>query len=204
MSAPSQPARAHLVVVAPDEQRGRSYELLDELTVGRAAGCHIALDDRFVSQLHARMFRRDDQCFIEDLGSTNGTFLNDEKVTSPALLTKGDHVRIGNVVMELAVTSFVWGAATDVGRVRHINQDSLVARFGLFAVADGMGGHTAGEVAAEIAVEVFETHPAIVSTQDLIQAVHAMNAAIMARAEAEPDAQRHGHDAVRAGPRRQW
>ena len=95
------PPRSHLVVVAPDEQRGRSYELLDELTVGRAAGCHIALDDRFVSQLHARMFRRDDQCFIEDLGSTNGTFLNDEKVTSPALLTMGDHVRIGNVVMEL-------------------------------------------------------------------------------------------------------
>jgi FHA domain len=99
--APKQPARSHLVVVAPDEQRGRSYELLDELTVGRAAGCHIALEDRFVSQLHARMFRRDDQCFIEDLGSTNGTFLNDQKVTSPALFTKGDHVRIGNVVMEL-------------------------------------------------------------------------------------------------------
>ena len=96
-----QPARAHLVVVAPEEQRGRAYELLDELTVGRAAGCHIALDDRFVSQLHARMFRRDEQSFIEDLGSTNGTFLNDEKVTSPALLTKGDLVRIGNFVMEM-------------------------------------------------------------------------------------------------------
>ena len=98
---PKEPARSHLVVVAPEEQRGRSYELLDELTVGRAAGCHIALDDRFVSQLHARMFRRDEQSFIEDLGSTNGTFLNDEKVTSPALVTKGDHVRIGNFVMEM-------------------------------------------------------------------------------------------------------
>ena len=84
------------------------------------------------------------------------------------------------------MTSFLWGEATDVGRVRHINQDSLVARFGLYAVADGMGGHTAGEVAAEIAVEVFETHRAIVSTQDLIQAVHAMNAAIIERADAEP------------------
>jgi hypothetical protein len=98
---PKQPSRSHLVVIEPDEQRGRSYELLDELTVGRAAGCHIALDDRFVSQLHARMFRRDDQCFIEDLGSTNGTFLNDEKVTGPALLSKSDRVRIGSVVMEL-------------------------------------------------------------------------------------------------------
>jgi pSer/pThr/pTyr-binding forkhead associated (FHA) protein len=98
---PKQPARSHLVVIAPDEQRGRSYELLDELTVGRAAGCHIALEDRFVSQLHARMFRRDDQCFIEDLGSTNGTLLNEEKVTGPALLSKGDRIRIGNFVMEL-------------------------------------------------------------------------------------------------------
>ncbi len=85
------------------------------------------------------------------------------------------------------MTSFVSGAATDVGRVRHINQDSLVSRPGLYAVADGMGGHTAGEVAAEIAVEVLENREAIVSTQDLIQAVHAMNAAIMARADAEPE-----------------
>ena len=54
------------------------------------------------------------------------------------------------------------------------------------AVADGMGGHIAGEVAAEIAVEVLETHRAIVSTQDLIQAVHAMNSAIMERADADP------------------
>ena len=84
------------------------------------------------------------------------------------------------------MTSFVWGAATDVGRVRHINQDSLVARSGLFAVADGMGGHIAGEIAAEIAVGVLEGHAAIVSTHDLIHAIHEMNAAILARAEAEP------------------
>ena len=84
------------------------------------------------------------------------------------------------------MTSFAWGVATDVGRVRHINQDGLVARLGLFAVADGMGGHTGGEIAAEIAVEVLEAHRTIVSTQDLIDAVHAMNAAIMGRAEAEP------------------
>ena len=50
------------------------------------------------------------------------------------------------------MTSFVSGAATDVGRVRHINQDSLVARPGLYAVADGMGGHPDGEVAAQLAL----------------------------------------------------
>jgi PPM family protein phosphatase len=84
------------------------------------------------------------------------------------------------------MTSFAWGVATDVGRVRHTNQDSLVARLGLFAVADGMGGHTGGEIAADIAVQVLEAHRAIVSTQDLLEAVHAMNSAIVARSEAEP------------------
>ena len=94
VAPPPQPARAHLVVVAPEEQRGRSYELLDELTVGRAAGCHIALDDRFVSQLHSRMFRRDDQLFIEDLGSTNGTFVNGVRITQHEL-ADGDVITFG-------------------------------------------------------------------------------------------------------------
>jgi len=84
------------------------------------------------------------------------------------------------------MTSFVWGVASDVGRVRSINQDSVVARLGLFAVADGMGGHTGGEIAAEIAIDVLDDELVIVSTQDLIEAVHAMNAAILNRAEAEP------------------
>jgi len=101
-AAQPKPTRSHLVVVAPDEQRGRSYELLDELTVGRAAGCHIALDDRFVSQLHARMFRRDDQCFIEDLGSTNGTFLNQTRLTKTMRLRRGDRLQIGQTVLEVS------------------------------------------------------------------------------------------------------
>ena len=45
--------------------------------MGRAAGCHIALpDDTFVSQLHARVFERSGQVYVEDLGSTNGTYVN--------------------------------------------------------------------------------------------------------------------------------
>jgi len=84
------------------------------------------------------------------------------------------------------MTSFEWGVATDVGRVRQVNEDSVFARLGLFAVADGMGGHAAGEIAADIAVEVLEGNRVIVSTQDLIDAIHAMNSAILSRAEAEP------------------
>jgi hypothetical protein len=94
-------ARPRLVVVSPPELADTAYELIEELTIGRAAGCHISLDDRFISQVHARMFLRDGQCFIEDLGSTNGTFLNENKVAGPSVVKRGDRVKIGNFLMEL-------------------------------------------------------------------------------------------------------
>lgn len=92
---------ARLRVIEPAETKGKTYELADELTVGRAGGCQITLDDTFVSQLHARVFRRDGQLFVEDLGSTNGTFLNRKKVTAPIAMRKGDRLQIGKTVMEL-------------------------------------------------------------------------------------------------------
>ena len=64
------------MVVEPADQRGRAFPLGAELTVGRAAGCQITLDDTYASQIHARVFQRDGQFLVEDLGSTNGTYLN--------------------------------------------------------------------------------------------------------------------------------
>ena len=93
---------ARLKVVEPAEQSGRAYDLADELTVGRAAGCQITLDDTYASQLHARIFRKDGQLFVEDLGSTNGTYLNRKKVTAPVPIRKGDRLQVGKTVMELA------------------------------------------------------------------------------------------------------
>ncbi|MSX95662.1 MAG: hypothetical protein F2739_03880, partial [Actinobacteria bacterium] len=51
------------------------------------------------------------------------------------------------------MTRFAWGAASDTGRVRQANEDSFLVVDGLFAVADGMGGHQAGEVASHLALE---------------------------------------------------
>jgi hypothetical protein len=91
-----------LVVLEPPERKGQVFELGDELTMGRAEGCGVSLpDDTFVSQVHARVFRRDGSLFVEDLGSTNGTFLNRKAVSGPVALRKGDRVQVGRSVLEV-------------------------------------------------------------------------------------------------------
>jgi pSer/pThr/pTyr-binding forkhead associated (FHA) protein len=72
-----------------------------ELTVGRGGGCSVVLDDSFVSQLHARLYVADGRWVIEDLGSTNGTWINADRVGGPRPLAVGDHLALGSVVMEL-------------------------------------------------------------------------------------------------------
>ena len=90
-----------LTIVEPATDQGKSFPLGDELTVGRAAGCQVTLDDTYVSQLHARVFQRDGELFVEDLGSTNGTYLNRAKVGAPMAMKPGDRLQVGSVVMEL-------------------------------------------------------------------------------------------------------
>lgn len=94
-------ASPQLHVVEPAAIAGTAYALGDELTVGRAAGCQITLDDTYASQLHARVFNRGGELYVEDLGSTNGTYLNRRKVAGPMLIKRGDKVQIGSTVLEL-------------------------------------------------------------------------------------------------------
>jgi hypothetical protein len=97
-----QTGRERLVVLEPLERQGQEFALGEELTVGRAGGCGVALpDDTFVSQLHARVFRRDGDLFVEDLGSTNGTYLNRKKVTAAIALRHGDQLQIGKTTLEV-------------------------------------------------------------------------------------------------------
>jgi hypothetical protein len=105
-SAPSRRARGgkrwELVIVDPPNRAGEAFSLGDELTVGRGAGCAVVLtDDTFVSQVHARIFMRGNDPYVEDLGSTNGTLLNGESVVEPIRLRPGDRVQFGETVMEL-------------------------------------------------------------------------------------------------------
>jgi len=92
-----------LVVLDPPSRKGQVYELGDELTVGRAMGCGVALpDDTFVSQLHARVFRHNGSLYVEDLGSTNGTFLNRKQLSAAAALRKGDRLQVGKTILEVS------------------------------------------------------------------------------------------------------
>jgi pSer/pThr/pTyr-binding forkhead associated (FHA) protein len=90
-----------LRILLPPELKGRSYPLKEEITLGRAAGCQVTIDDTYASQLHARVFQRDGTVYVEDLGSTNGTYLNRHKVTGPMQFQRGDKLQIGNTVLEL-------------------------------------------------------------------------------------------------------
>ena len=89
------------VVVEGDALKGKSFDLSQELVIGRGDKCHIVLDDSYVSQVHARIFPRSDSVVVEDLGSTNGTYLNRKRVSAPSELQRGDKVKIGRTVMEL-------------------------------------------------------------------------------------------------------
>ena len=89
-----------LIVREPASHAGLAFDLVDEITIGRAAGCHITLDDTFVSQMHTRVFRHEGQFLVEDIGSTNGTYLNRQKVSAPQPAHAGDLLQVGDTVLE--------------------------------------------------------------------------------------------------------
>jgi hypothetical protein len=90
------------VVVHADGQKPRTVRVKsDALVIGRAPECELAIDDTYVSQQHARVFAKGGSWYVEDLGSTNGTFVNDQRLSSPAMVQAGDKIRIGTTVMEL-------------------------------------------------------------------------------------------------------
>jgi pSer/pThr/pTyr-binding forkhead associated (FHA) protein len=97
----SKRAARRLAVVEGDSHKGKSFDLGDELVIGRSEKSHIVLDDTYVSQVHARIYSKDDKFMLEDLGSTNGTYLNRRRITGTTELHKGDQIKIGKTVLEL-------------------------------------------------------------------------------------------------------
>ena len=92
------------------------------------------------------------------------------------------------------------GSASDVGRVRTVNEDLALESLTLFAVADGMGGHVGGEIAARTAIDTLQAEFARKpSAEGLAGAIHEANRAVWERGHADTDVARHGNDHDRRG-----
>ncbi len=90
-----------LVVLEPKVRKGAVIGLANEVTFGRAPGCTISVpDDTFISQVHSRIFRDADDVIVEDLTSTNGTYVNGNRITMSQILRRGDRIQIGSIVLE--------------------------------------------------------------------------------------------------------
>jgi pSer/pThr/pTyr-binding forkhead associated (FHA) protein len=90
--------RAHIVVKGLEAGVTQPFNE-ERITIGRRSENHLVLDDDNVSRQHVSIERRGDEYFVRDLDSANGTYLNDQRLTKPALeaqLHDGDRVRLGD------------------------------------------------------------------------------------------------------------
>ncbi len=87
---------------APQEYalEGVEFALDRELKLGRGPQNEIILPDRFASNSHARLYNRDGQYWLEDLGSKNGTYLNGKPLAETTVLANGDQIRIGEIIFK--------------------------------------------------------------------------------------------------------
>jgi hypothetical protein len=92
-----------LVERAPGHEPGMIYDLDGDIVLGRGDRAEIRLEDPFASSRHARVYEQGNIVVIEDLGSTNGTYLNEELLETPRPLHPGDRVRIGDSEFAFAV-----------------------------------------------------------------------------------------------------
>jgi len=106
-SRPAKPPRTgrgspRVLVVTAGALKGTSLDLTQQqITLGRANDATLVLNDDYASSRHARIFPQDGQWIVEDLGSTNGTYLDRQKVTRPMPVPLGVPIRIGKTVLEL-------------------------------------------------------------------------------------------------------
>ena len=96
-SAPGQDGQPRLrVSSAAGLEAGSAYDLSEGALLGRGDQADIVLEDSFASSRHARLVPHGDVIVLEDLGSTNGTYLNGEPLRGPQPLHPGDRIRIGD------------------------------------------------------------------------------------------------------------
>ncbi len=90
------------VAILEGANHGETVQLAEApLLIGRGPDAQIRLDDDYVSTRHARIASSGDQWYVEDLGSTNGTYVGTSRITQPTALQLGTQVRIGKTILEL-------------------------------------------------------------------------------------------------------
>lgn len=98
-------ASGRLIVLDPGASGisdGQSFRLADELVIGRAPDSDLRIEDTLVSARHARLYGVDGRWFLRDLGSTNGTLLNQEPLEGERQVEFGDIIEVGSVRLKLA------------------------------------------------------------------------------------------------------
>ena len=104
---PARRAKRHrgeprVVMISQGNQAGLSADLAGGVVmIGRGADCQLILDDDYVSTRHARVVSTPNGIYVEDLGSTNGTYVNGQRITAPTTITFADTVRIGKTILKL-------------------------------------------------------------------------------------------------------
>lgn len=94
-----------LQVIEPEVRQGERFSLTPgtEMSIGRSGMCEIAIpDDVYASTVHAKVFADGTHLLVEDLQSTNGTYVNTERVVVPTRLARGDVVQVGGTIFEVA------------------------------------------------------------------------------------------------------
>jgi hypothetical protein len=88
-----------VVEAGPGVAAGTEYPLESGLSIGRSEANDLTVDDTFMSHMHARILRRGPFFYVEDLGSTNGTFVNEQRITGDAQLRVRDELRLGETIL---------------------------------------------------------------------------------------------------------
>lgn len=90
-----------IVVLRSDTHPGLDFTVDDSVVLGRSPEADIVIEDPYASEFHLRLNSKEGRLVLSDLGSTNGTYVNGRRVSTPVDLSRGDAVQVGKTVMEV-------------------------------------------------------------------------------------------------------